>query len=287
MAITATMVRELRDMTGAAMMDCKKALEAAGGDMQAAIDHLRKQGLKSAAKKASRDTGEGRVFLVQSRDGRRGQMVGVACETDFLAGSDKFKAFVDDLAETVRDSDPDGAEEGARPLLEQRWSKGDTKVAVMIQETIGQFGENIRVTEVVRFECPTGRVGGYIHHDKKQGAIVAVTTDASADKADEVLRALCQHIVVFMPGYLNAASVPAEEVEREKVVIRESDEVKKKPAEFQGKIIEGKLRRFYAERTLEEQPWIHDDKLTVQKAIEKELGRGAKIEGFGRIRIGG
>jgi elongation factor Ts len=287
MAITATMVRELRDMTGAAMMDCKKALEASGGDMQAAIDHLRKQGLKSAAKKASRETGEGRVFLVQSENGRRGQMVGVACETDFLAGSEKFKAFVDELAETVRDTDPDGAEDGSRPLLAQRWHGSDTPVSGRIQETIGQFGENIRVTDLARFECPEGRVGGYIHHDKKQGAIVSVRTSADAAKADDLLRALCQHIVVFMPGYLNAESVPAEEVEREKAVIRESDEVKKKPAEFQSKIIEGKLRRFYAEKTLEEQPWIHDDKLTVQRAIEKELGRGTKIQGFRRIRIGG
>lgn len=286
MAITATMVRELRDMTGAAMMDCKKALEAAGGDIQQAIDHLRKQGLKSAAKKASRETAEGRVFAVVTPDGHRGHMVGLACETDFLAGSDQFRSFVAELEEHVAACDPTGVEDGARPLVGQPWKGSGKPAAERIQEAVGAFGENLRVSALVRMENEEGVVGTYVHHDNKRGAIVSVTTGAERAKAEEALRSLCQHIVVFQPSYRTKGEVPAEDLERERAVIRESDEVKKKPEEFRGKIVEGKLGKFYAQTVLEEQPWIHDDKRSVQKALEAELGKGTRIEAFARVQLG-
>lgn len=286
MAISATMVRELREMTGAAMMDCKKALEAAGGDLQQAIDHLRKQGLKSAAKKAARDTGEGRLVAVLSRDRRRGHLVGIACETDFLAGSERFRELMTGLENHVGSQDPDDIEDGARPLLKQSWQGAGATVAETLQEAVGQFGENLRIHALVRLDNQKGRIGAYIHHDHRQAAIVSVTTAADPAAAEEVLKSLCQHIVVFQPSYANRAEVPAEDIEREKAVIRESDDVKKRPPEFQDKIIEGKLSKFYATTVLAEQPWIHDDKLTVQKALAKELGGSAKIEAFRRVAIG-
>ncbi len=287
MAISATMVRELREMTGAAMMDCKKALEAAGGDLQQAVDHLRKQGLKSAAKKAARDTGEGRVIAVLSRDRRRGHLVSIACETDFLAASERFKELVSGFEEHVRSQDPDDVEDGARPLLKQSWQGAGASVAETLQQAVGQFGENLRVHALVRLENPQGRIGAYIHHDHRQAAIVSVTSGASSAAADEVLKSLCQHIVVFRPSYASRAEVPAEDLERERAVIRESEEVKKRPAELQEKIVEGKLAKFYAATVLAEQPWIHDDKQSVQKALAKELGQGVQIEAFRRVAIGG
>ena len=184
MAITATMVRELRDMTGAAMMECKKALEAAGGDIQQAIDHLRKQGLKSAAKKASRETGEGRVIAVLGDDGRRGHMVAMACETDFLAGSDQFKAFMAELQQHVAACDPTGVDGGARALLDQPWMGKGKQASERISEAVGAFGENLRVHQLVRLENSEGLVGHYIHHDNKRGAIVSVTTAAERAKAE-------------------------------------------------------------------------------------------------------
>lgn len=286
MAITATMVRELRDMTGAAMMDCKKALEAAGGNIQEAVDHLRKQGLKSAAKKASRETGEGRVIAVRSDDARRGHMVAMACETDFLAGSDQFKAFMGELERHVAACDPTGVDGGARALLDQPWMGKGKKASERIAEAVGSFGENLRVHQLVRFENPEGLVGYYIHHDNKRGAIVSVTTGADLAKAEDVLRSLCQHIVVFQPSYCSRSEVPATDLDRERQVIRESDEVKKKPEEFRDKIIEGKLGKFYAQTVLAEQPWIHDDKRSVQKALEAELGKGTRIEAFARVQLG-
>ena len=287
MAISATMVRELREMTGAAMMDCKKALEAAGGDIEQAIDQLRKQGLKSAAKKAGRETAEGRVIAVSTQEGRRGHLLGLACETDFLAGSEPFKTFVAELEEHVAKCDPRSASGGEQALEDQPWKGKGKRAAERIQEAVGQFGENLRVTELVRMENERGFVGFYIHHDNKRGAIVSVTTDADKAKADETLRGLCQHIVVFAPAYRTRDEVPADALERERSVLRESDEVKAKPEEFRAKIIEGKLGKFFAQNVLEEQPWIHDDKQSVKKALEKELGKGTRIEAFARVQLGG
>jgi elongation factor Ts len=286
MAVSATKVRELREMTGAAMMDCKKALEASGGDMEAAVDHLRKQGLKTAAKKTSRSTGEGRVFAAIAGDGRRGHLVGVACETDFLASSAQFIGWVDQLAEHVAAQDPDGLEHGQRPLLPQSWKGAGPTVSEAMQEAIGQFRENIRITDLVRMENSRGYVVAYVHHDKKKGAIVSVTTTAAAEEAEPALRSLCQHVVVHSPAYRTRSEVDAETLEREKAVLRESDDLKSKPAEMRDKIVEGRLGKFYSTSVLEEQPWILDDKTSVQKALERELGKGARIEAFARVQIG-
>ena len=282
MDITPQMVRELRELTGAGMMDCKKALEATGGDMEAAIDHLRKAGMKSAGKKAARETAEGRVFAVVTEDACRGHLVGVACETDFLAKGDNFVAFVEAMKEHVASQDPAGVDS----LVEQSWKGGDAKVADAIKEAVGQFGENIRVVDLVRLENREGCVGTYVHHDNKQGAIVSVKTGADVDTASEVLKSLCQHVVVFRPDHANREEVPAEVVERERAVICESDEVRKKPEQFRDKIVEGKLAKFYAGCVLEDQPWIHDDKTSVAKALEKELGAGTRVVSFRRVRLG-
>ena len=281
MAITAKMVSELREMTGAAMMDCKKALEATGGDAQAALDHLRKQGLKSAAKKSGRETAEGRVFAVVPDDAKRGHLVGVACETDFLSSSDGFKEFVEKLSTHVGDHDPKDGED----LAGQSWQEGGT-VGEALSAMVGQFGENVRVTDLVRLENVEGAVGTYIHHDNKQGAIVSVTTGADAATARETLKSLCQHVVVFMPAHTNREDVPADEIAREEAVIRESDEVKSKPDAVRDKIVQGKLSKFYATCVLADQPWIHDDKMSVQKALEKDLGAGTRIEAFTRVKLG-
>ena len=286
MTITAKMVRDLRERTGAPMMDCKKALEAASGDMDGAEDHLRKQGMKSAAKKADRETAEGRVLASISDDARRGHMVGIACETDFLAKSAGFIEFVDQLTAHVSAHDPDGIEDGSRPLYGQQWQGEGPPVSQVIQEQVGTFGENVRVTQMVRLENAAGRVGAYVHHDYKQGAIVSVTTEADAGKAAEVLKALCQHIVVFSPAFANREDVSAEALEREKAVIAEADDIKTKPEVVREKIVTGRLSKFYAGCVLAEQPWIHDDKQSVQKALEAQLGKGTRIDSFVRVGLG-
>jgi elongation factor Ts len=287
MTITAKMVRDLREATGAAMMKCKKALEETGGDLDAATDLLRKQGLQSAQKKAGRETGEGQVLALLSEDGRRGHLVGVACETDFLKNTEKFGALMKDIEATVVASDPTGLEDGERPLLACTVAGGDQSVAERVQAAIGDLGENIQITACERLENPEGRVGCYVHHDEKQAGLASITTPASADDASATLKALCQHIVVFKPEFGTRDEVSQEAIERERSVILESDDVQKKPEQFREKIVEGRMAKFFAESVLEEQPWIHDDKSSVSKAITAALGDGSRFAGFARVAIGG
>ncbi len=286
MTITAAKVRELRDMTGAGMMDCKKALESSSGDLEGAVDFLRKAGLKSAAKKAERETAEGRVLAVISEDGRRGHLLSIACETDFLSKGEGFQALLDELAEVVQNTDPDGLDAGDRPLLTQGRSRGEGVVTDMIQAAIGQMGENIRVVDFARLENPSGQIGSYVHHDGKQAAMASVTTPADGAKAADALKALCQHIVVFRPEGTNREDIPAEVIERERSVILESDELQKKPEKIREKIVSGRMEKFYAEQVLSEQAWIHEGKTTVQKALADALGEGTKIERFASFKIG-
>jgi len=286
MEITSQMVRDLRDRTGAGMMECKKALEAARGDLRAAEDHLRMQGLKASAKKAERSTAEGRVFAVRQPDGRRAHLVGLACETDFLAKSERFEAFAGDLAKHVASQDPTGLEGGARPILDQRLHGEGAPIRQVLQEIVGVFGENTRITNCVRLESPQGQVGTYVHHDHKQAAIAAVATKAEAARAADVLKNLCQHVVVFRPTYANREDVPASEIERERAVILAADDMKSKPEGVREKMVTGRLNAFFALHCLAEQPWILDDKQSVQQALAKVLGADAKIQAFQRVHLG-
>jgi elongation factor Ts len=278
--ITPGMVRDLRERTGAGMMDCKKALEATRGDFEGAIDHLRKQGLKSADKKAGRTTGEGRVTSTIGPSGRVGAMAAVACETDFVTKTADFQAFLDDLCQHVAENAPASLDDLAR----QRWKGTDQTVEDAAKSLVGKVGENCRIVGARRLENPQGFVETYIHHNHKVGVLVSVTTSADREKAREPLRDLCMHIAFSRPDGLSRAEIPAETVEREKAIYME--EVKGKPPEMAEKIVAGKLEKFFAGRILPEQPWIRDDKVTVQKALERALGPGTKIEEFACFVIG-
>jgi len=277
--ITATMVRELRTETGAAMMDCKKALEACEGDVQAAKDHLRKQGLKTAAKKASRETSEGRVFAWISDDNTQGAVISVSCETDFVARTDDFEAMLTALAKHVAVNKPATVEE----FYAQAWDGDEDNVEAFIQQVIGKLGENIKVTHLGVFENAGGKVDSYIHHNDKLGVLVSVSAEAG-DKLDAFTKDLGLHIAFHNPPHMTREEVPAEDVERERAIHRET--VKDKPAEIQDKIIDGKLGKFFGELVLPEQPWVKDDKKSVNKVLAAALGGDAKIEGFFRFDIG-
>ena len=277
--ITAQLVRDLREKTGAGMMDCKKALSATDGDFEAAVDHLRKQGLKTADKKAGRTTGEGRVFSKISADGASGSMVAVSCETDFVARTPDFDAYLEALSAHVLEHGSDNVE----TLLGQPWAAGGT-VEDGLKTLIGKLGENIQIADVQCCKVEGGRIVAYVHHDQKKGALVGLATGAEAAQVDEVGKSLCMHIVVYSPAGLDRDAIDAETIERERAIFRE--EVKGKPEEIQDKIINGKLEKFYAERVLTEQPWVLDDKMSVQKALEKALGSGTKIAAMKRFEVG-
>jgi elongation factor Ts len=277
--ITAKMVRELREKSGAGMMECKKALVATNGDVEAAFDELRKSGLKTAAKKAGRDTGEGRLACKTTDDGRSGAMVAIACETDFVAATEDFTGFLTGLAEHVLEHGPENVEQ----CLTQPW-KGDGTVDNALKALVGRLGENIQIAQVQRYENPEGIVSGYVHHDQKQGALVSVRTGASAADAAGSLKELCMHIVVYSPEALDRDSITDEAVEREKAIIREG--LAGKPEEIQEKIMVGRIEKFFAEKTLVDQPWIMDDKTSVTKALVGALGDGTAVSGFARFQVG-
>ncbi|MEM7517683.1 MAG: translation elongation factor Ts [Planctomycetota bacterium] len=279
MAISAKMVRDLREQTGAPMMDCKKALEATSGDFEGAIDHLRKSGLKKAEKKAGRSTSEGRVLAHVGEGGHVGAMVSVECETDFVANTDDFQNMMKSLCEHVAAQSPANAEE----MVGQSWKDGGT-VGDFVKAMVGKLGENIRVADAVRMENSNGRVAAYIHHDHKQAVLLNVTTGADANTADEFIKGVGMHVAALKPAALSAEEIPADVVEREKAIFKE--QVANKPAEMQDKIVEGMMKKFFAENTLLSQPYVRDDSKTVQKALEDTLGAGSKLEAFSLFRIG-
>jgi elongation factor Ts len=280
MEITSQMVRDLRERSGAGLMERKRALEASKGDLEAAVDHLRKSGLKTAEKKADRETGEGRVSVYVGPKSRVGSIVALTCETDFVAKTEDFEKLLADLCVHVAEKNPPSPE----ALVEQPFREGKISVGETLKLLVGKIGENMRVARSVRLENLKGRVGAYIHHDGKKGALVSVTTEAEEAVAAEALKELAMHVVVFNPSAARREEVPAELVERERAIYLE--EVKSKPAEMQEKIVTGKLEKFYADHALPEQKWMKDDTKTVQKIVEEKLGKGSRIEAFARIQIG-
>jgi elongation factor Ts len=281
MQITPSLVRDLRERTGAGMMDCKRALEETSGDLEQAIDFLRKQGLKSAEKKADREMGEGRVFSSVTQDGRVGSMVAITCETDFVSRTPDFEKLLEDLVAHVEANAPANAE----AMLGQAFKPTGTSVEEAIKQTIGKLGENIQLARVMRLENPEGQVGTYVHHNQRVGVLVSVTTSKTGPEAAEALKSVCMHAAAMKPAFARREDVPAEDVEREKAIFME--EVKSKPGEIQEKIVKGKLEKFYADVVLGEQPWFKDDSMTVAKAVTQMLGDGSRIEAFARFQVGG
>ncbi len=279
MTITSEMVRDLRERTGAGLMECKRALEASKGDIEGAVDNLRKAGLKTADKKADRETGEGRVQAWIGPKMRVGSLVALTCETDFVARTADFGKLLYDISELVAEKNPADADAlVALPL------KGAASVGETLKLMVGKLGENIKIARMSRLENMQGRIGSYVHHDGKKAALVSVTTGADEDQVGDALKELCQHIVVFNPVASSRTQVPAAAVEREREIYLE--EVKSKPAEMQQKIVAGKLEKFYADQVLPEQKWMKDDTKTVQQILEERLGKGARIEAFVRVQIG-
>ena len=281
MTITSEMVRDLRERTGAGLMECKRALEASQGNFEAAVDHLRKQGLKTADKKAERETGEGRLQAWVGPKMRVGSLVALTCETDFVARTSDFGKLLYDIAELVAEKNPASTEALAALTL-----PSGTAVGEAIKLMVGKIGENIRVPKIARLENMKGRIGSYVHHDGKKAAIVSVTTEADEDKVGEALKELCQQIVALPPVAARREEIPAEAVARERTVQLESAELQTKPAEIREKIVAGKLEKWFADQVLPEQKWMKDDSKTVQKVVEERLGKGSRIEAFARFQIG-
>ncbi|MDR1565389.1 MAG: translation elongation factor Ts [Oscillospiraceae bacterium] len=289
MAFTAKDVADLRAKTGCGMMDCKKALSAAEGDIEKAVDILREQGLAASAKKASRIAAEGTVYAFVDTAKKIGVVVEVNAETDFVAKNADFNAFVATVANTILEANPADVE----ALAEVKAVDTEQTVAELLREKILTIGENIKLRRFVRYE---GALASYIHGGGKIGVLVKFdTTDEVASKPEfaEFGKNVAMHIAAAYPQYLNEAEVPADVVEKEKTIYAEqlaNDPANaKKPANIIEKIVTGRIAKFFKEICLVEQVYVKDNELTINKYVEKtakELGGDIAIASFVRFEKG-
>lgn len=284
MAITAEQVKTLRDQTGAGMMECKKALTEAEGDLDAATTILRKRGLAQAAKRAGRTTNEGLVGVRVLDGGKSGVIAEVNCESDFVARTDAFQALVGEVLDTIANGSGD-----PQALVAPESPMGEKLTA-----TIAKTGENMAIPRVARLDSNGGLVGSYTHLGGKIGVLVEVEgVPAGKESSDDVatlVKELAMHIAAASPGYATREQVPADLIEKEKAVYRGQMENSGKPADVLEKIIDGKLGSYYAQVVLPDQPTIRDPKVSVKQmlaASAKGLGASAlSVPRFVRFKVG-
>mgnify|MGYP000002823186 CR=1 FL=1 len=268
--ITASAVKNLREITGVAMMDCKKALVETNGDVEAAQDFLRKKGQAKALKKASRETHEGAVCFSTSSDGKSAGLVKVACETDFVARNEKFQTFIKQLANQV-------CEQGANDLLAQQLVVGEGNVEGLLTGTIAELGENMQILNSRKMEISHGAFGGYIHSNGKIGVAVPLETDQPCDdeRLETLARDIAMHIAAFPSEAVKADQVSTEVLEKEKEIFTAQARESGKPENIIEKMIDGRLNKFLKEICVESQPFVKDPQVSVRQLVEKtakELG---------------
>lgn len=285
-AITAEIVKQLRERTGSGMMDCKKALAETDGDMEKAIDYLREKGLAKAAKKAERTASDGRVFQSVSADGKLGVLVELNSETDFVAKTDEFNALGAAITAQVTAGNP------ADVAAVMEMSGDGRKIGDAVTETIAKLGENIVLKRFARFEASGSRVFQYVHNNFKVGVLLELTCDdAAAGKPEfeELGHMVCMQIAAMKPEYVSADEIPEDVKERERGVYRQQLLDEGKPADRLDKIIEGKLRKFGETVCLLEQEYIRDGDKRIKDVVKeaaKKLGSDISVRRFARFGIG-
>jgi elongation factor Ts len=271
MDITASMVKELRERSGAGMMECKKALTENKGDIDTAVEWLRKQGLAKADKKASRVAAEGRIALAQ--DGGKAVLVEINSETDFVAKDENFVAFADMVARQALASGVSDVE-----ALKQSAAPGGGTIEEARQALVAKVGENVQIRRLVRFDS-ANRVAAYLH-----GGRIGVLVELKGG-SDELARGLAMHVAAMNPPYVSPDNVPAEIVAKEKEIAlaQMTEKDRAKPAEIQEKMIGGKIRKTLAEMSLTGQAYVLDTNSTVEATLKKE---GAEVVAMKRMAVG-
>jgi elongation factor Ts len=299
--ISAQLVKQLRELTGAGMMECKKALIEANGDPERAKDILKTRGLASAGKKEGRSTKQGVIGVAIGNAGKSGVIVEVNCESDFVARTEDFQALVHDITEHiaqlkpthVRKEDIAGATSDAVALYEQKFAKdqGQT-VSDLIKAKIAKLGENISVSRFSVLQVPNhGLIGSYVHAGAQVATIVEVETANDASGSEELqtlVRDIAMHITAANPQFIGKENVSANALEREKNIQRERALKEGKPEKMVDKIVEGRLGKFYEEVCLLDQPFIKDNAMTVGELIKSKAGAAGsiKVSQFVRYKVG-
>ncbi len=287
MAVSMADVKKLREMTGAGMLDCKKALEEAGGDIEKAKEILRVKGLAKAEKKAGRETKEGLVRVKVSEDRKKGAMIEINCETDFVARNEEFQKLADEVLEHVLAIDENANKEGETAnVLCQKFYKDNSKtVEELIKEAIAKIGENIRLTRYCRYDTED-YLHSYVHGGGRIGVLLEFKASEVSDEVLRVVQDVAMQIAAMRPEFVSIESIPEEVLEREKKILMEQAKQEGKPEHILEKIVQGRLKKFYQEKVLLEQAFIRDDKKTVGQMI-KESGLDVEIKRFCRFELGG
>ena len=280
--ITAARVKELREKTGAGMMDAKKALQEAGGNMEDATDLLRKKGLAKAEKKSSRTAAEGLVAVAV--DGTTGVVVEVNSETDFVARNDTFQEFVRTVADIALNKADD------LDALKAAEYKDGKSVEEALTDLIGKIGENMSLRRMEKLTVSNGVVASYIHNAVadnlgKIGVLVAIESEGSKDELNGAGKQIAMHAAAAFPKFLDKDSVSEDDLEREKSFLREQALSEGKPAEIVEKMIEGRMRKFYEEICLLEQIFVIDNETKISDVVKK-IDSNAKITAYARVQLG-
>ena len=272
--ITASLVKDLREKTGAGMMDCKKVLTETDGDMEKAIELLRERGIAKAAKKSGRVAAEGLVEAYITEDGKTGAVVEVNSETDFVAKNEEFKTFVMNVAKQVVEKNPKNVEE---LLAQESIEEVGKTVQELLVGKIATIGENMSIRRFARFESD-GIVAKYIHGDGK----IAVLVNMSKGN-EEVAKDICMQIAAAKPEYLNEQAVPAERVEEEKEILKAQTMNEGKPEAIAEKIVQGRIGKFFSEICLIDQQFVKDPNMKVSQLLAE---KDAEIVDFARFEKG-
>ena len=285
--ITAAMVKQLREMTDSPMMECKKALVEADGDMDAAVDVLRKNGLAKAAKKAGRETNEGAVAAFVSEDGKTGALLELSCETDFVGSNAKFTGFASKVAEVVATTEPADVD----ALLEK--PMGEETVSSELTEMIHIMGENMKISRFAARKAENGALASYIHMGGKIGVLVEFAFEkaetAQAESFKTFAHDVALQVAAVAPICATRDQVPAETVEHEKQIYMAQAAESGKPEAIQEKMATGRLEKFFKESTLTEQPFVKNPDQSVSEyaaEVAKNLGGEIKIVDFKRCVLG-
>lgn len=289
MSVSTEDIKLLRESTGAGILDCKKALQETNGNIDEAIEYLRKKGLAAAAKKSSREANDGLVSARVSADGRVGAMVEVNCETDFVARTDTFQNFVNSLVRQILEQP--GADSAQALLAAPYVEDGSKTVEQVLPEMVAKLGENMVVRRAARFELKgEGVIDSYIHTGGRVGVLIEVTgANANNGRLTELVHDLALQIAAAAPSYVSEAEVPAEDIEAEKVIYRAQLADDKKPDNIKERIIEGKVNKWYAEVVLLNQEFVKDNSLTIAQLLgkySKELGKELSVRRFARFELG-
>ncbi len=276
MGITAAQVKELRDATNVSMMECKKALEECDGNMEEAFKVLRERGMAVAAKRADKEANQGIIASSSSEDGKTIAMVEVNCETDFAARNDSFKAFVDEVSQKALETDESLNEVLADELIKK----------------VASIGENLKIRRNVRYQLSeTGSLGSYIHMGGKVGVLIEVGCQKEACKQSpafaDLVKDLTLHIAAAAPSYLQSDEIPAEVLEEERKIY--AKQVEGKPENIVDKIVDGKIRKYYSDVCLVDQPFVKEPKMSVTdllNSVAKELDDTLTIRRFTRYQLG-